>query len=227
MQVKRTDLAPAASLPPAPVITIGADKLWFDMRPIDLGDVGSMFIHARTQADMKSYYLQVGPDVPWSRVVDVVKVGVELKWTQVALAFEVTPPPLPPPPPRAAIDAKLDEIMKTARATQLAQEMSKLVSDCAPVKKVFGAVSSDSGEDKADMIIEGLGEALPKCDCNVDMASLRSAMWRVIVHAPDVAVIQIDTSPGGDELVLPATMPWSEANTKLTRGQHVTLSVAP
>lgn len=226
--VTRTDLPPPAPLAKGLVVQLDSKLTWFDGKPVD--DLKGLFAIVRKGA-AKAYYLQIAPDIPWTQVVATVELAASEGYTHPSFAFEVKPQPLPPPPPRAAIDPKLDKILaddENNRASNLAMEVSKLIESCPSVKKVFGAVGGHDAGDKADILIEGLGEALPECQCSLDMASLRSAMWRVIAHMPDVGLLPVDVGPGGEELALPATMPWSEASAKLKpTTTRATFKVAP
>ena len=56
---------------------------------------------------------------------------------------------------------------------------------------MFSAVASDEGGDKAQVIIEGSGEALLDCHCASDVAAFRALMWRIAGNPHPNALLEL------------------------------------
>jgi hypothetical protein len=72
-------------------------------------------------------------------------------------------------------------------------------------------------DDKAGYVLERVGPAVIACDCDLDVASLRSALWAVMGQPNPVAEIVIEIVEGAATIELPANTPWRNASKRFTR----------
>jgi biopolymer transport protein ExbD len=162
-------------------------------------------------------YLAIDSAAPWSAVVAAVDQAKQAGFTKPAFLFRTQAKVTPPPPSK--VDAELDAIMKTPSehvGTDLAALMAKTVESCTSLKKAFQSVSANEPEDRAAVLIRAIQEALPECKCDLDTASLRSIMWRILANPTPDRMIAFDGRPTEKSIALPGATPWSEASKQLT-----------
>jgi hypothetical protein len=173
--------------------------------------------YPRLAKEPRRVYLAIDEAAPWQRVVSVVSVAKTAGFVTAAFAF--ARPAATPPPPRAPVDDDLDGIMKDAsasdRATKVAKLTSEAVKSCDALMREFGSVAATEG-DKADIILHAVGPALVECNCNTDLPTVRSLMWRIAGNPHPVNVLEVDLDPHVTPLELPATTPWREASKHLS-----------
>jgi hypothetical protein len=163
-------------------------------------------------------YVVIDSDAPWRTVVSTARIAALAGYTKWIAVFS-KPSPVAAPP-RSAVSDQLDKIIADEdggnKATDFANLFSKIIKSCPPVGKVFGAVGNSEGGDKAREMIDGMELALVECNCDLDMASLRSAFFAIAgnLHPLTMLVLQLDEK--AKPLRLPATMPWHDAAKQLT-----------
>ena len=131
-------------------------------------------------------------------------------YDEVEIALAKPAPTVEPPPP-SSIDAELDAAIHAEpndRAQKLAQVISGVVKSCPAIQKVFGMVSSEENGDKAGTILAGIPDALVDCRCDVDMAALRTSMYRLMFNPRPVGQIAITLADSGAKLATSGT--WRE-----------------
>jgi hypothetical protein len=210
---------PHTTLVRAPGIVIGPKATTLDGRAVTDDELAAAldkerrFIESypRLAKEPRRVYLAIDEAAPWQRVVSVVSVAKTAGFVKVAFAF--ARPAAGPPAPRAPIDDDLDGIIKDASASDRASKVAKLASEtvksCDALMREFGSVAATEG-DKADIILHAVGPALVECNCNTDLAAVRSLMWRVAGNPHPVNVIEVELDPHVPPLEFPAATPWRE-----------------
>ncbi len=231
--VQRTDL-PHEALVSGPVIVLNATSISYQGHLAE----DAVALRARLEASFRQLqedsgagklgphlqwdhrvYLEVDRDVRWGTVAAVAGAAADAGFERAM--FVLARPGNVPRPPRAPIDDELDRIMtgdSSTKAVQLAKLVGKQVEACKPLLRVFGNVASEEAGDKAGAIIDGMGPALLECDCNADMANLRSAMYRLVANEHPVSVLALSRAHDATPVELPATMAWADAAGKLAPG---------
>jgi hypothetical protein len=160
-------------------------------------------------------YLVIAEDAPWQHVASALNVLQELKVRRVAFAFE-RPPVAVEKPPRGKLDDELDRIQSSEdasnKAVELARIVEKQVKGCPAIQEVFGAVAADDGTSKADTVIRGIEPSLVKCNCNVDMASFRSVMFRLLYIEKPQSSFTVTLDRAGEPIEAAPELPWREAH---------------
>ena len=223
--VTRTDI-PRQELPWGPTIEVTAAGLMFQGQRAAEIDIAER-LESRRQ-DRTVAYVASEPNASWHQVVAATALARDAGYTRVGLLFH-TPPRDVVRPPRSAIDAELDALMRddevSNRATKLAEIAKRVVQNCTPITRAFGAVASTEGTSKAEMIILGIEEGLVECNCMLDVPSLHSLMWRLLHTEKPVRALVLDlvsadpSTPlraGAQVLAAPGDTPWSEVQKRLT-----------
>ena len=167
-------------------------------------------------------YLLIDEAAPWRSVVDVMQLAADAGFEHPALVFFGKPQLAAPP--RTWVE---DEFAKRADPSQSATEIAgitrKIASSCKPLMRVYGTVGGGEGStyDLAAEIIEGTGPALVDCNCDVDMAALRSVMYLVMATPHPTKLIPIVLAHDGTPIELPAATPWRDAAAKLSPGARM------
>jgi len=118
------------------------------------------------------------------------------------------------PPPRSPVDDKLDAFGKDSavNARKLGELTREIIEPCPPLVQAFGSFKGVDG------LVSSIAPALIECDCKVDIASLRSLVWRVVAIAPTVQVIAFDDTTRDKTLALPRATTWAEASKQIPAG---------
>jgi len=234
--VTRADLA-QVQLPSAPAVRVTADGVsvdsWSTPSRMDLAERLAMTRipddgrPATRGFDPALVHLIVDEDVTWETVVWVTVAVHDSGYTRPAFAFRV-PVPEVKPPPRSKVDAELDELMASDdasnKATRLARIASRVIERCKPLGEAFGSVASGDGESKADTLINAIEPSLTRCNCNIDVASFHSLMFRLLYVADATTSLRVTLDPEGLALTFPGSTPWKEVAPKLAAGQRIWLA---
>lgn len=207
--VKRTDL-PVKSLQRAPVIIANAADTTFMGSMIASGsELAERLTALRSSVQSSAILFQLDEATPWGKVVELVTAAQRAGFTAPMFAF-MTDAKLTPPP-RSPADDKLDAFgndaaVNMSKVTQLTRE---IIQPCPALITAFGNVSG------VDALVAAIAPAVIECDCKLDLASLRSLIWRVVAVAPTVQVIAFDDTTRDQTLALPKTATWAEASKQL------------
>lgn len=231
--VVRADLPPDA---PAwgPVIAVGA-TVSVDREPVaDRSALDQRLVALRARldamaprggADPAVVVLAIDAQAPWSTVVWVADAARAAGFDHPALVFARPAAPVTPPP-RSSIDAELDAVAGDNKATQVARIAARVARSCPALIRVFGEVSAGT-DDRAQQLIDGIEPALIACNCDLDIAALRSLMFRVLFVPRPTTALAIALAADGRRIALPAATPWSTAHAQVTVGAPLSLAVAP
>ncbi len=234
------DELPSIDAREAPVLTVVGGRLILDGKPYALTEIAEPLAAAKQRMDesvvrshrehtLESRHVMVAVDenATWGDFVGAIEVLVRAGLDQPVLVYGKTSPVAPPP--RVAIDDKLDAIPKDGpdAASAIARIASEMAAPCPALGKVFGAVASDEGDDKAQVIIEGSGEALLECKCAADVASFRAVMWRVAGNPHPSALLELTIDKTGEQVAFPAATPWRDAGKRISMGSTIWPSATP
>jgi biopolymer transport protein ExbD len=221
-RAQRMTDAPSAHLEPDG-IQLGRRKV---VAPDELHDALAELRKAAPSAELT---LAIDAATPWAQVEPVLTTAGAVGFDRARFVFVG---PTPTPPPHSAVDDELDRMLDRSKrepsnsATDLAALMARVIKDCPPLQRTFGAVSSDGG-DKAQSLIAAIPPALIECGCEVDLPSLRSMMWRVVGSDPALTTATVTLSADGEALAIPGATPWREASQQLvaaTKPVHPTIA---
>jgi hypothetical protein len=238
--VLRTDL-PVATFLYGPQITITAESVSFEGQRVDASALAERLAarHAMEQEDVERgsprmkdrdltlAHLVAAEDAPWKDVATAFAALHAAGYHRPAIWF-ARPAPEVKRPPRSKIDDELDRIQHggdTAnKATEFARVMEKLVKGCGPMVEAFGQVAVDTGESKAETIIRAIEPSLVKCNCNVDMPSFASAMFRLLYIEQPLTAFRVTIDPAAAApITLPPSTAWRNAHQRLAPGATVWL----
>jgi hypothetical protein len=65
------------------------------------------------------------------------------------------------------------------------------------------------------MILRAPQQAV-ECNCDLDIAALRSFLWRLLGTAHPVTLLDLTLTPSAATLQLPAETPWQDASARLS-----------
>jgi hypothetical protein len=231
--VQRTDLAVRRDLRSAPSVVLTPDRATVDDVVVADLDVLETELHAqfeKVQRDLERgirparrvpeprlVYFAIAPDTPWQRVTGAVSAAARAGFEAPAFVFEQ--PQTLKPAPRAPIDDQIDAIQKlppSDRAVQIAKLVEKLIDRCPPLQKAFGAVGVADEEDKAMTLARAVAPSLIECRCDVDLAALRSVMFRVIYVARPLRMVAFDPAAAKEQIVFPPQTTWAKASQRFT-----------
>ncbi len=235
--VTRTDLPLRRDLHTAPGVVLTPSRIALDDHDVaDLDaleaelhdrfvklqhDLDSGVMQPRWVPEPRLVYVAIAPDTPWQRVTAVVSAAAKAGFEAPVFVFEQ--PQTLKPAPRSPIDDKLDAIMNkppSDRAVEVAKLAEKLVKQCTPLQKAFGAVAPVEGDDKATTIARAVAPSLIECRCHVDLPALRSVLFRVIYVPRPVRVLAFDPAAAKEQIVLPSQTTWAEASKRFTPALH-------
>ena len=241
--VTRTDL-PRGPVAPAPIVLVSPTHVTLNgrgMKPDELA--GELAREARAAKDAiapgrlraplpgqsSRLLLVVDGGADWGAVARLAAAAAAAGFDHLALLFER--PAATRPPPRTATDDELDALRARYGPTGIMDESgqrevdriaSRVTRSCDAVPKLLASVARSDG-DKAEMLIRGIAPALVACDCQVDMPSLRSRLWRLIGVRHPTSALEITLAPNARRVDLSAATPWREASQRLEHGQTVWL----
>lgn len=231
--VTRGDV-PRMELPRASTVSVDAEKIVLDGEYIgDRAELAERLAAARAHianavsmgylprheaAVAKQIYLVIDEAVAWETVVWVAEAVHEAGFD--APLFVFARPPATPPPPRTWVDDEIDRAADTdgtdasARAMAVARTSEKVIESCEPLIEMSGKVAMV--EDKAEFIIRSVRPALVECGCKVDLAALRSLLWRLLGNEQPTTTLGVRLARDATPIALPAATPWREASRQLT-----------
>lgn len=221
--VARPEAPPFTDLPSTQIVVMKPDAILYRGVRTTAAALGEQLTtgFARLHDDpriRRRVALVIDAKARWDRVVEVAQAVAGAGFDQVSFVFD-KPSPVAPPP-RSSVDAKLDALLAGPdngnQAVQVAKLAAHVIDSCAPLKKVFGSVAE--ADDQGAFVIEGIGKALPACDCDVDVPALRSIMWRVAGNPHPSREVVVTLAKNAAQLVLPAATSWRDASPKLHAG---------
>ncbi len=219
----RTDL-PRGKLARAPVVTVKPAQIAFESQLV--ADAKELASKLAASPDKTQLYLLLDGDAPWGTIAAVGEAAATSGFDRVSIVL-ARPRTGSPPPPRSHVDDEIIEIVKDdsrgGKASEIAHAERDVVAKCPAMVKLFGDVASVETTDKADYLLDRIGPALVDCDCNVDLPSLRSVMWRLIGNPTPVVVLPLVLARDGTAIEQPTSRPWSAASRELAPGQRVWL----
>jgi len=166
------------------------------------------------------YVVAIDGDETWSDVVTTAGVLRAAGFGKLLLAFRAT---AIPPPPHSALD---DVVAKSTEghAAAVARALEKVVHGCPSMIKMFGQVATIE-TDKGEFVKGQVEQALVDCACNVDLPSVRSAMYQLFGGASPVGYLAVELSDSGKPLALAGKTPWKDAQKQIKPGAslHVTV----
>lgn len=212
----RTDV-PTSELPEAPVILIGANAINYQGQMVADGvDLGQ-----RLKPDGKGHlYLAIDAKAAWGVVATVADVAAKHGYPDIDLMFSTPSAAQPAPPPRTRIDAALEKLPRGGRrAAEVSRFVREVVKGCRAADEVFSKVGALS-TNRAGYLVEGIPAALVECECNVDVAELRSVMWQILYSAEPAGAVRIKLDTNGREIELPVDTLWEKAQAELVPGTY-------
>jgi biopolymer transport protein ExbD len=217
----RTDL-PRSKLATAPVVTVKPTQIVVASQVV--ADTNELAARLSAAANKAQLYLQLDNDAKWGMIASVAEAAAKSGFERVSIVF--ARPRTGSPPPHSKVDDEIGEIVKDeqhgGKASEIAQVTRDVVASCSSMTKLFGDVAATEG-DKAEYLLDRIGPALVDCDCNVDVPSLRSVMYRLVGNPTPVAVLPLVLARDGATVEQPASRPWSAASGQLVSGQRVWL----
>jgi hypothetical protein len=160
-------------------------------------------------------HLVIDEAVAWETVVWVVETLHEARFD--APFFVFARPPATPPPPRTWLDDELDR-MHTANLSDgraaASGLRSRVLRSCGAITRAFESTAAVEG-DKVEHLIRAIGPALVQCNCDVDLAALRTLMWRLAGNPHPTSALRIALARDASGIALPAATPWREASQRL------------
>lgn len=169
-------------------------------------DHGRMPKAALAHFDAHQVLVVVDRDTPWREVASLADMLVHGNMAHVTWVFG-KPSPVAPPP-HTAMDDRLNALPETNQATSYADIMSEFVRQCPALRP---SEQLDATSDHVVRRIDATERGLADCKCGVDMAQLRTFLWRWLGNKAPIATLQVALDEHAAPLALPAAMPWSEA----------------
>ncbi|MBS1120434.1 MAG: hypothetical protein H6Q90_2662 [Deltaproteobacteria bacterium] len=228
--VARGDLTDGAS---ALQVGLTSNKTWVDQRQIEIDKIGEELalqakMHAdpdwqRTRPGMAGHYqdvvIIVDESRPWSDVVAVVQAAAKAGFGHARFVFALAKQPSPPP--HTAIDDVVAAAKPGQRQVVLAPAMKGFVASCPALDQAF---LPPRGTDRyLQKLVPRVEQALATCQCKVDLAQLRSALFYELTPEEKTGVIEVDLGKRGQAIKLPGKTPWIDAQKQIKAG---TLSLA-
>jgi hypothetical protein len=228
-------LAPRPELPdhdvdPAVGIIIGRQGIRVRGQTVDRGELKDKLDQALERFDAASQggahsraaILMVDEAATWGDVVFVAETAASVGIGPLTLLFAR---PSPSRPPRASADDELDAVQRREpnTATAFAQVARQIASPCPSLVRAFGVAANADTLDKVNNLIDAVGPALVECSCRVDIASLRSLLWRLLANPTPVGLLEITLSRRGAKIAIPTATAWRDASKRLTPGATVWL----
>ena len=189
-----------------------------EVQPEELADALQSQMDGRSGVKYDQLLLAIDHSTPWSLVVATVRQAQYAGIRRVAFAFASKPSV--EPPPRTKLDDDLDKLDADdsgMKASKIAEISKKLLDSCPALGKAFGKVAIYDPGDADNRLIKAMTPALLECNCSIDMAALRSLMYRLMASKQGLAVIDLDLSSSADRIELPDETPWRDAQKKLTK----------
>jgi hypothetical protein len=187
-----------------------------EVQPEELAEALQSQSYGQSGFKYDQILLAIDHSTPWSLVVATVRQAQNAGIRRVVFAFAAKP--TVEPPPRTKLDDDLDKVESEdfgMKATKLAEISKKLLDSCPALGKAFGKVAMY--DDPDSRLIKAMTPALLECNCSIDMAALRSLMYRLIASKQGLAVIDLDLSTSAARIELPDETPWRDAQKKLTK----------
>lgn len=238
--VRRTDL-PRGAVARLPFIEVSPTRVVFAGKLIAIDEqlVDEMKREARALEDAiasgrisgtdklrRRLLLVVDQAADWGMVVRIAELAASAGFDHLGFLF--ARPAATPPPPRSVFDDELDALTARRHPTRLIDPhdgdereriWSKVLRSCDSVRALFATVNSSGQGDKAEMLIRGIAPALIECNCDVDMPSLRSGMWRLIGQPHPTSQLEIVLERDASRIDQASSTPWREASKQLRPGQ--------
>ena len=177
-----------------------------DGRDVSVDEVGAA-LAARAKGS-HDYGLAIDAAETWDRVDAAIHAAKLAGFDRPHFVF--ARPDAGTPPPRAPIDDQLDAVFAHRRVDELVALASETVSRCPSLVRAFGSTTAST--DKSAEILSQLTPALIDCDCNVDLASLRSLLYRLYAMPRPETELVATIDSGAPVVMLPAAMPWRDAS---------------
>jgi hypothetical protein len=191
-----------------------------DGREVSVDEIGAALAARATSS--RDYGLAIDASEAWSRVAAAIHAAKLAGFDRPHFVF--ARPDKGTPPPRAPIDDQLDTVFAHRRVDEIAALANEAVSRCPALMKAFGSTSAST--DKSAEILSQLTPALIDCDCNVDLAGLRSILYRLYsLPRPDSELVTT-IEDGAPVVMLPAAMSWRDASQHIDRSA-TTIDVKP
>lgn len=220
--VTRTDL-PKQTLRTGPIVYVGVDATSYRGEVVRDDELDALVeLAARLDASHRAalderIYFVIDGAAPWRRVVETVRVAVEAGWRAPAFVFRAPPAKSPPGVP---LDDQLDSSKPAPPLRAPAERAGSQLAGCPALVAAFDATGRDElarpGESKADALIRAIPPALIDCKCDVPMADLRAALWRMFANPDPSRAILLDPAAPAQRIALPAATPWSTASARFT-----------
>jgi hypothetical protein len=181
--------------------------------------------------DPDHIYLVIDRAATWDRIVAAFEAAHDAGFTKQLFVFVGSKrQPAPPPSP---IDAELDAtyaLEGEGRVERIARPFRRFAEQCPTMKKGF---RHDETRDRTTALIEDTTKDLIGCNCNVDIPSLRAAMWRLIAAPVPLKIVEIEAVRPGTAsprvVIAPVPTRWSDVGKRLidANGSKVWLVAEP
>jgi hypothetical protein len=216
--VVRGDLS-RTKLVVAPIVIVKPTSITFAGDAVtDANDLATRMSDAAAKWN-HAVNLEIDGDVKWGTIAAVMAAAATSGFDHVNVVF--ARPRNPAVPPRSKIDDEIDRIAGSgdpgSRAAEFGSLMSDVIASCKPIGKLFSEVARPDVP-AADHVIAGLGPALIECNCDLDLPSLRSGLWRLLAVSKPTSVLELVIARDGQPVEQPASRPWYEANKHLVSG---------
>jgi hypothetical protein len=147
--------------------------------------------------------LWIDRDAPVARIAAVTDALARAGVREIVFVVRRAAKSPTPPPPRSAISDRLATIMRDeppTSAVELADLMKQLFAACPSYPAAMHA-AGDEKLGKAVAMAHGLERVTARCDCKVDLDSLRSVVWDLIGPAdrPLMGAVTTTVATTGDK----------------------------
>lgn len=166
--------------------------------------------------DARKLYVVIDRAARWERVVPVAAAAHRAGFTAASFLFARTP--ATPPPPRTWVDEELDRrgpdrLDGDNADADAILRIANAVLTCDSFKEPFHRFHEMS---PSEYMIQRTPQQVVECNCDLDMAALRSLMWRLLGTAHPVTLLDTALTPSAAPLQLPAATPWGDASAALS-----------
>ncbi len=218
--VERREL-PLAPMPAVDIVIVEPDGIAYHGSHV--ADAEELATRLQAPGE-RAIAIAIDGDAAWGIAVDVM-VAVAASGHDHQLVMFSRPYTMPPPPPPRT---RVEEALALAGApgtkkyaAELSRQYREILRGCRNLDRAFSEMSDTADPDKWKILVDGIGRALPECDCAVDIAQLRSLLW-AIGYAPEpAAAFEVVIARDGTRFEYPLMAGWSEVAPHLSPGAKI------
>ena len=165
--------------------------------------------------DPRKLYFVVDRAVRWDRMVPIVAAAHRAGFDVATFLFARTP--ATPPPPRTWVDDAFDRFDDFERLDgAYADEIGRVASAVLTCDSFKEGAHAGGDMPRSTYMILRAPQQVVECNCDLDLAALRSFMWHLLGTAHPVTLLDLTLTPSATKLELPAATPWWDASARLS-----------